>query len=1322
MAEEMRVVDVQALPQGFVLGDRYRIESRIGDGAAAVVYRVTDLRSEREFAVKLLRDPRVQPLIRFQREFRVLQKLQHPNIVRVYDYAVWHGRPFFVMELIDGEPISVRFGRFRRRAHLRGEPFPARLFLDYLLQIASALEHFHAVHVVHRDIKPQNILVTAGERLVVMDFGLARQGLLDDGRGITKGIVGTLAYMSPEQVMGRPVDCRSDLFSVGTILYEMASGKPPFWSPVQVETVRSIASETPKPLRKTDPTIPEALEQLVFKLLEKDPEQRFANPTQLREAAAELRGRLGADPLHVPRVGAAPPVLHVPPMMGREKELRRFRRAMEDCVAGRPVVVVIQGPRGAGKTRLIGELAGMKTNDELAVIEGRFSDEDGPPFAALREMLPTLSFLSQDPDEWDSETSGGLNNRLRLLKRMLEEDPSGEGRLGEIPQASGHVELLTKALHALLAKLSRIQPTALIFENIHFADRDSLEVLQRLAASWLEVRRVAMERGRRGLCLGMICTLDPTGDSAGPAREWLKQLGEARGLHVITLEPLTQEECCEMVRAILGKRLRRKEQDALYRHSGGNPLLIQTTLKGWLESGALHLVGEEYILEASYDSAAPPTTLSRALGTQVSRYFAGLEPVARRALTAAAAIGPRFSLNALARLLDLPLKELVELAGRWLDRGLMTLEWDRIRGEDRYRFAHDSIQNQILEQSSREELRAFHLRFAELLESGEISDPRQRTALVARHYHLGGELERAVRAYYQAGREAMQRSRFERAERQFRAAWSIWQQLEEPRRRALLSVITPLRLDRGEALIRIGEYDEAEKILLPLLEEATVAGADEVVARTELALHEKDLHRGEIQQAVNRLLRARELYSRLGNVIKVAETHLQLGEVFFSSGDYPSATRHFEQAMALSRELQDAELTAAANSSLAQVRFISGDYAGAVYLLKAAIGQFRRLKRSDQLAHTLNSLAVIYTCSGRLPEAHAVLERLVQGLKAMGLASDYANSAGNLGLIAFLMGNRLEAERLLRASARRYAEVGDPAGIAQANNNAAYLEIQSCRWAEAARHLEEARSAYRNLGNRVELANCQLNEARLRFQLAEYVQAAVLARRSAEGQAEAGGRDRQSLAFAIRAQCLGALGRCAEGLELSRRAHARAQADPDRLTALETALLHGACLISAGLHREAIHILSDVAENAQRSGHVLAQSLSMVYLAYAWAMESDTHMAHKTCDLAANLADKGAFAIPQALVQLVRDAIDLRTTPLSELRPRIEEHRLAVERNGHDNLTWRYHLLTAQAAAREGDRQLTEEQLALARRLISRHNPAYPTRKLEAIDLRSPLL
>jgi serine/threonine protein kinase len=280
----------------------YRIVEQLGAGGMGVVFKAQDSRLERAVALKFLPEKVAQEplaLERFRREARAASALNHPGICTIYDVGEQDGRAFIAMEFIDGETL---------RNHVHGQPLAVAELLELGIQITEALEVAHAEGIIHRDIKPANIFVTKRGRAKVLDFGLAKlvpkgvagadSGGESEGSTSVAGIIsGTPSYMSPEQVRGDDLDSRTDIFSLGLVLYEMATGRQAFGGGTGGAIIEAVLTRPPVPLRSINPDIPPSLEALIDKALHKDREQRYQHAADMLAELQRLKRNIDSGSL-----------------------------------------------------------------------------------------------------------------------------------------------------------------------------------------------------------------------------------------------------------------------------------------------------------------------------------------------------------------------------------------------------------------------------------------------------------------------------------------------------------------------------------------------------------------------------------------------------------------------------------------------------------------------------------------------------------------------------------------------------------------------------------------------------------------------------------------------------------------------------------------------------------------------------------------------------------------------------------------------------------------------------------------------------------------
>lgn len=264
------------MQDGYLLNGRYQLLERVGSGGMAMVYRARDLMLERYVAIKVLREDFTRDSTfeeRFRSEARAAANLSHPNIVTIHDFGIDNGRPFIVMEYVPGRDLKTLIKKKTR--------FGVEEAIPLMVQACAGIGYAHRAGLVHCDVKPHNLIVTSDGRLKVMDFGIARALATIHPEERSDVVWGSPQYFSPEQAAGGPPSPASDVYSLGVVMYEMLTGSPPFHAHTPAEMARLHRDATPHPVSEYVPDIPPALEQIIMKVLSKEPAARYRTADQL---------------------------------------------------------------------------------------------------------------------------------------------------------------------------------------------------------------------------------------------------------------------------------------------------------------------------------------------------------------------------------------------------------------------------------------------------------------------------------------------------------------------------------------------------------------------------------------------------------------------------------------------------------------------------------------------------------------------------------------------------------------------------------------------------------------------------------------------------------------------------------------------------------------------------------------------------------------------------------------------------------------------------------------------------------------------------------
>ncbi|MFT6144538.1 MAG: tetratricopeptide (TPR) repeat protein [Myxococcota bacterium] len=902
-------------------GDRigaYEVLHRVARGGMASVIAVRDVRDGSTRAMKLLLplDDAAEAQTRFRREFRALSRLSHPNILKVFEWGVHEHRPWFTMELLDGMVLKEATEIWRTESpRVRFEHAN-----NMLIQVTRALAYAHDRGLVHRDVTPSNIMVDSEGNTKLMDFGVVK----DLGADLTRHgeMIGTVAYISPEQIKGEAVDARADLYSLGAVLYLVLTGQRPFTARGLHGYLEKHLNEMPRPPREVEPLVPPHLDRICMRLLAKDPAARFASSAHLLHILGDTQ---------TTNINEAWP----PKTVGRTLQSARMRDSVDDLAQnGIGNALLLKGRTGMGKSRLLEQSVDYARRLGMVVARGRCRKQDRP-FGAFIGVYRAL--IGDEPPAILEQVLGSVDDGV-----VRERYP------------------VIRAFRDLVVSRA---PVVIVLDDLENADPATAELLEYLIRNTLELQSEQV-----------VFLLGQDTDSGSSER----RLEDIDAVIPVDIGALGGSEVEELLLAMLPNDMRtRTLAERLHLESGGSPAFIADMMRGLVDEGVLVKEDGQWRItldptEITRSRLPIPTSLRDAIRERLRHLPAEAERVAQTL----AISRRRLDVDALLGTLSVDEDTLLDAIDVLEEAGLV--EERRDGDEESFELAQGRVRDVLLERMSPEKRQEQHQRLGEVLERQYRDQPAMIVEELAYQFEQAGLAPKAYAFLMQTARRHLRRSLHEEAMVFIDRALKL-----EPTARPLMlldhadSTLSELHLARSLTRFHLGDWKGALESAERARALADVVPSSALQARVYAEYGNQLRNQGKNDEAEVALRRALSRADDAGDESLRPMPLYHLGALVWAKGNLVGAEQMWNDVVTSAQATGDDRALGFGYNGLGILAVCEGATAQARSHLEQSASLFGELGMLDALAIARVNLVELYLSSGILSKALGLSERTV---------------------------------------------------------------------------------------------------------------------------------------------------------------------------------------------------------------------------------------------------------------------------------------------------------------------------------------------------------
>lgn len=914
-----------------------------------------------------------------------------------------------------------------------------------VVKVCQTLLYLHGEGIVHRDLKPDNIFITFEKRVVLFDFGLISELQSDGSRDILQfdtSNMGTLHYISPEQLQGQIIDARADVYALGCILYELVTGQVPFPSSNYAQLIRSHLEIKPVRPSQLNPTIPRELDFMILKMLEKDPRKRIGYVDTVSGLLKKYCGPIPYsqdDPLPRPYIYRAPLTGCIDKSVLLEKHISQLKNGCHK-------IILIRGESGVGKTRLMIEAGLFAMRKGIEVLTGRCSERSQQTFEALQGPLHVISIQCRSRGK--EYTDRILGQRARVL---IDYEPS-MADLPELDRYADPAELspddATKRLFRYLCTtfdaLAHERPLLIMIDDLQWADELTLQYLNYVGTS-------------RSFDISPVLLICNVRNDNEPAV--LKDLMSVESTEVVEMKRLNMAESLQLIKDTLAMEdVPELLAEYLFEHSKGNPFYIAEHIRMLLEQGFLirHERGywqisikEKYAQKIKLSQFPLPHSIHRLLTDRLNK----LPPEVHEFIQVLAIAGSDASLVFIQEMLQTDRDRLIDILDKLVWQYIC--EWHY---EGKIHFSSLAMQEVTYSLISESDKKILHKRAAHTIEKLFRDQLENYSSQLAYHWEIAGDIEKAKDYYLQAARRRASQFALGDAERFYLKF------LELQNTPSLTGIRVRYELGKN-VLYHTGRYAASIRELERAIREANEIGDGEGRAYCQLCLASIFMVSDRIDKSVILIDQALDSARDLGNITISSLAYNTLGVINQNRGHYEVARSYLIKALDFSRRSNDRINEAATLNNLAILFKNQGYIKSARRLYEDALIIARELKDKNGEGVTLGNLAVIYKRMGEQRKAKSLYQQALQKIRKVGNLRFEGLILCNLANITREEGNIEEAQHFAEESLSIARDLNDFRIQENALGNLALIELEKGNVENASECYCQALHLVRQLGD-----------------------------------------------------------------------------------------------------------------------------------------------------------------------------------------------------------------------------------------------------------------